>query len=50
MNRHQWILFFQSGEIIWICMEEAKGVPSLVLEEQLSQWIDENVYLGSSDL
>lgn len=34
---HYRVLFFQSGEIIWIHMEEAKGVPSLVLEEQLSQ-------------
>ena len=42
---HYRILFFQSGEIIWIHMEEAKGVPFLVLEEQLSQWIDENAYL-----
>lgn len=42
---HYRILFFQSGEIIWIHMEETKGVPSLVLEEQLSQWIDENAYL-----
>ena len=38
---HYRILFFQSGEVIWIHMEESKGVPALVLEEQLSQWIDE---------
>jgi len=46
---HYRILFFQSGEIIWIHMEEAKGVPSLVLEEQLSQWIDEKRLFRSSD-
>ncbi len=34
---HYRILFFQSGEIIWINMEEAKGVPTLVLEEQLNR-------------
>ena len=43
------ILFFQSGEIIWIDMEETKGVPSLVFEEQLSQWIDEKRLFRSSD-
>ncbi len=46
---HYRILFFQSGEIIWINMEETKGVPSLVLEEQLSQWIDEKRLFRSSD-
>ncbi|MGF2259061.1 transposase, partial [Acinetobacter baumannii] len=46
---HYRILFFQSGEIIWINMEEAKGVPTLVLEEQLSQWIDEKRLFRSSD-
>ena len=46
---HYRVLFFQSGEIIWIHMEEAKGVPSLVLEEQLSQWIDEKRLFRSSD-
>ena len=46
---HYRVLFFQAGEVIWIRMEESKGVPALVLEEQLSQWIDEKRLLRSSD-
>jgi protein tyrosine phosphatase len=40
------ILHIHQSEIIWINIDENKGIPKLVLHLQLIEWMDNNIANG----